>query len=309
MSWEYRVSFLMPVYGGEDFVADAIESVLDQTVDSVELVVVNDGSPDDSEAVIEEYLPHDDIVYVSQDNAGVTAATNRAIELASGEYLGVHPQDDVSEPDRLEKQVAVLDEHPDVGFVYSPATFVDLDGEPFTTWGNWRGEGRVDAAAFFEKLYREGMFLASPSVLFRRDHITDDERPWGDPDLRVVSDWEHWLVAAQHYDAVYEMADPIVRMLRDDDHANLGRSSDTVFAEEKVVLRRIRRQYADGDPPVTRRHFARAMSNHSVRELRYRLYETGEYLGGLRATLRALRYDPRNGDLYREYGSILRSLF
>lgn len=308
MSWEYRVSFLIPVYGGEDYVADAIESVLDQSFDAVELVIVNDGSPDDSESVIQEYLPHEDITYVSQENQGVTAATSRAITLASGEYLGVHPQDDQSLPGRLERQVEILDEHPDVGLVYSPAEFVDLQGEVFTTWGDWKGPGKIDAAEFFIDLYVEGMSIASPSVLFRRDHLPDGSNPWGDPALKVVSDWEHWLDAAQYYDAVYELADPVVRMLRDENHANIGRASDTVFAEEKTVLRRMRWRYANGDPPVTRRTYARAMSNHSLREVRYRLYEQGDFVAGARAGCRTVLYNPFNADLYREVGSAVGSL-
>jgi len=304
MPRQYRVSFLMPVYGGEDYVADAIESVLDQSLDSVELVIVNDGSPDDSERVIEQFLPHEDITYVRQENQGVTAATSTAITLANGEYLGVHPQDDISLPGRLERQVAILDENPDVGLVYSPAEFVNLQGEVFTSWGDWKGAGKIDAGEFFSDLYIEGMSIASPSVLFRRDHLPDGPHPWGDPDLRVVSDWEHWLDAAQYYDAVYEMADPIVRMLRDEGHANLGRRSETVFAEEKVVLRRLRWRYAGGNPPVTRRRFVRAMSNHSLREMRYRLYDQGDYASGARAGLRTALYNPLNVDLYREFADI-----
>ena len=309
MSWEYRVSFLMPVYGGEDYVADAIESVLEQSFDSVELVIVNDGSPDDSEGVIEQYLPHQDITYVSQENRGVTAATSKAITLANGEYLGVHPQDDQSLPGRLKRQVEILDEHPDVGLVYSPAEFVDLQGEVFTTWGDWQRPGKIDASEFFTDLYVEGMSIASPSVLFRRDHLPEGPHPWGDPDLRVVSDWEHWLDAAQHYDAVYEMDAPVVRMLRDDEHANLGRRSDIVFAEEKTVLRRIRWRYPNGDPPVTRRRYARAMSNHSLRELRFRLYDQGDFVAGARAGLRTALYNPLNVDLYREFASAAGAVF
>lgn len=308
MSWQYRVSFLMPVYGGEDYVGDAIESVLDQSLDSVELVIVNDGSRDDSERVIEQYLPHEDISYVRQENQGVTAATSKAITLANGEYLGVHPQDDISLPGRLEQQVEILDGHPDVGLVYSPAEFVDLQGEVFTTWGDWQGPGKIDANEFFSDLYVEGMSIASPSVLFRRDHLPDGPHPWGDPGLRVVSDWEHWLDAAQYYDTVYEMADPIVRMLRDEGHANIGRASDTVFAEEKIILRRLRWRYADGDPPVTRRRFTRGMSNHSLREMRYRLYDQGDYAGGARAGLMSLLYNPLNADFYRECAEVGRSV-
>ena len=301
------VSFIMPVYGGEEFVGEAIESVLAQTREDWELVVINDGSPDDSEAVIEAYLDDDRIRYFTQENQGVTETTNRGIAYAEGEYLSIHPQDDVSYPDRLERQVAVLDREPDVGMVYAPAQFVNLAGEEGRVWGDWRGEGRVPGADVFRELYVNGMFVASPSVVFRRDHITDPDEPWGDPALQVVSDWEHWMHAAQHYDA-YELATPTIRMTRDEDHTNLTNRRETVFAEERVVLKRLRETYADGDPPVTGGMYRRALSNYHLRRLRHYLYERRAFGAGLRSGLRAFGTDPANPELYGEAASILGAL-
>jgi len=307
MSWNYTVSLLMPVYNGENHVADAIESVLAQTLESVELIIINDGSSDGSEAVVDRYLPHDDITYVSQDNQGFTETVNRAIGLADGEYLGIHPQDDRSVPDRLEKQVDILDRMPAVGFVYSPARFVDLQGDELMIWGDWHGEGRVPKKELFYQLYVNGMSIASPSVIFRRDHITDVDQPWGDPELAVASDWEHWMIAAQQYDA-YEMGEPLVEMLRDAEHSHLAGRMETVLDEERTVLRRLRTRFANGDPPVTNETFSRAMSNYYLREFRYRLYEQRAYGKGIRATLQSFRYNPHNTDLYDEYGAILSEL-
>jgi len=301
------VSLIMPVYDGEAFVADAIESVLAQTYDDWELIVIDDGSNDGTAAVVEGFLPHDAIRFYSQDNRGVTATTNRGIELARGEFLGIHPQDDVSYPDRLERQVAVFEEYPDVGLVYSPAQFVDLDGEETMVWGGWHGEGRVPGAELFRQLYVDGMCIASPSVLFRRDHLRGRAEPWGDPSLRIVSDWEHWLDAAQYYDA-YEMAAPTIEMLRDEAHGNLASRRREVFAEERIVIRRVRSKHADGTPPVTRRMFAKAMSNHHLRALRYHLYEERALAAGLASALGAFLYNPVNADLYREFGSMVRTL-
>ncbi|QSG11321.1 Glycosyl transferase family 2 [Halapricum desulfuricans] len=307
MVGDSTVSFVMPVYAGEDFVGDAIESVLAQTYDDWELVIINDGSPDDSETVIEQYLEDERIRYFTQDNKGVTETMNRGVRYAEGEYLSIHPQDDISYPDRLERQVAVLDRNPGVGLVYAPAQFVDLDGEEGQVWGDWRGEGRIPGADVFRELYVNGMFIASPSVVFRRDHITNEDRPWGDPELRVVSDWEHWMHAAQHYDA-YELGTPIIRMTRDEDHTNLTNRRETVFVEERVVLERIRETYAYGTPPVTRRTFRRAVSNHHLRKLRHYLYERRAYVAGIRSGLRAFGVDPTNPELYNEALLILSGL-
>ena len=240
MSWEYEVTFLMPVYNGEAFVADAIESVRSQTMDAVQLVVVNDGSTDDSEAIVEQYLPDEDIVYVSQTNRGATAAVNTAMRLADGRYVGVHPQDDVSLPDRAERQADVLDRHPEAGFVYAPAVFVDLDGEAHATWGDWRGEGLLDSEDVFRELYVNGMFIASPAVLFRRDHVTDHRHPWGDPDLRIVSD-DGYAVCVEVPDAL----DALIALRRDEVRLADAEAYPTRFvgpsvAGERCVKGRVR---------------------------------------------------------------------
>lgn len=305
MSWEYKTSVVMPVYNGEDLVGDAIESVLSQTLDAVELVVLNDGSTDDSKAVIEQYLPRPNVTYVEQENKGVTKTVNRGIRLANGEYLTVHPQDDTSVPSRLETQVTILEEYPDVGFVYSPASFVDLEGNELNEWGQWRGEGRVPSDELFYELYVGGMFIASPSVLFRRDHLSDTRHPWGKPDLEIVSDWEQWMAAAQHYDAAYELGEPMVEMLRDEEHDNLASRTGQVLQEEKTILKRVRREFASGSPPVTRRHFWKAMSNYYVRELRYRLREERDYAGAVRTAAKSFMYNPFNKTLYYEYAKTI----
>jgi len=307
MSWDYKVSAIMPVYNGEEFVGDAIDSVLSQTLDSVELVVVDDGSTDGSAEVIEQYLPDDRIQFFTQENQGVTETTNRGIRKARGELLTIHPQDDFSKPDRFEKQIAVLEENPDVGLVYTPAMFIDFDGNELGEWGSWREGERIPSRELFYKLYVDGNFLASPAVVFRRDHLDDDQRPWGDPDMDVASDWEHWLDAAQHYDA-YELPDPLLKMQRDPDHDYLGGRRETVLEEEKVVLQRVRERYADGPTPVTRRHYARAMSNHYLRELKFRLREEEDYRASARLAMKIFALNPLNRGLYYEFVRFASSL-
>jgi glycosyltransferase involved in cell wall biosynthesis len=303
MEWEYDLSVVMPVYNGEEFVADAIDSVLSQTLESIELVIINDGSTDSSEEIIQQYLPDPDITYVSQENKGVTETTNRGIRLSEGEYLTIHPQDDVSRPHRFETQMEIIRSE-DVNFVFTPAIFVDFDGNELSTWGRWQGGGRIPSDEAFYKLYTEGVSIASPSVVFGRDHIhDDDETPWGDPDLDIVSDWQHWLVALQHSDA-YEVSEPLIEMLRDEDHDNLGSRRSQVYDEERLVIKRIRDRFQDGPHPVKRRHYAIAMSNYHFREVNHRLNDQN-YLQSMRLTLKSLCYNPFNVKVYRKYAGLL----
>src|SRR6267154_1483950 len=111
-----RVSVVIPVYNGERYLADAIQSVLDQTYQKFEVIVVDDGSTDGSARVAKRFGGA--IRYVHQSNGGVSKARNTGITLAQGTYLAFLDQDDLWLPDKLAVQVAYLDSHPEVGVVY-----------------------------------------------------------------------------------------------------------------------------------------------------------------------------------------------
>lgn len=107
-----KVSVIMPVYGVEKYVGRAIESVLNQTLVDLELLVVDDGSPDGSGAICDRYAARDSRVRVfHQENAGAPAARNRAMDHARGEYLCFLDADDWAEPAMLEEMYALGVEH------------------------------------------------------------------------------------------------------------------------------------------------------------------------------------------------------
>ncbi len=124
-----KVSVIIPVYNGERFISEAIRSVLMQTLDSqeYEVVVVDDGSTDGSAEKIQEYRGR--IVYVSQRNAGVSAARNAGVNIARGEYIAFLDQDDLFRADKLEKMTLYLDTHPEHGMVYSYLARIDHTGK------------------------------------------------------------------------------------------------------------------------------------------------------------------------------------
>ena len=113
-----KVSVLTPIYKTDErFLREAIESVLDQTFRDFELLLLDDCPDDTRESVVRSY---DDrrIVYLRNErNLGITASRNKLIDLAKGEYLAVFDHDDICRPERLAKQVAYLDAHPDCGVV------------------------------------------------------------------------------------------------------------------------------------------------------------------------------------------------
>ena len=123
------VSVVMPVYNREKYVAEAIESILEQTFSDFELIIVDDGSEDRSPEIIREYVGRDDRVRSlrQERNMGVSYARNRGINDACGDYIAFMDSDDVSLPTRLEKQLRFLQQHPEIGAVGVGAKRVNHD--------------------------------------------------------------------------------------------------------------------------------------------------------------------------------------
>ena len=99
------VSVLFPVYNGEVYLEEAIHSILDQNYDNFEIIIINDGSIDDSSAVIQNFSDSRIRFYENRTNQGLAFTLNRAINLSKGDYLARQDQDDISLPERFEKQV------------------------------------------------------------------------------------------------------------------------------------------------------------------------------------------------------------
>jgi glycosyltransferase involved in cell wall biosynthesis len=102
-----------------------VKSVLSQTFHDWELIIVDDGSTDDTKKKIEPYLDDTRITYVWQTNQGQAAARNKAYQLSKGKYVAILDSDDYWAPQKLEKQVILLDSHPEVGLAYTGAIKVD----------------------------------------------------------------------------------------------------------------------------------------------------------------------------------------
>jgi glycosyltransferase involved in cell wall biosynthesis len=103
------ISVLLPVYNGQAYLRQAIDSILNQSYQDFELVIVNDGSSDSSVDIVSSYSD-ERIVLINQENVGLPGALNRAIEVAKGQYLARHDQDDVSLPMRFEEQLRLMQE-------------------------------------------------------------------------------------------------------------------------------------------------------------------------------------------------------
>ena len=122
-----QVSVIMPSYNKEKYIGEAIESIIRQTFSDWELIIIDDCSTDHSVEVIRSYQDDRIRFYENSFNIGIAEIRNRGIALATGKYIALLDADDISLPERLEKEIAFLDEYPEVDVVFGG--FKEIDGE------------------------------------------------------------------------------------------------------------------------------------------------------------------------------------
>ena len=135
MSNAIKISVIMSVYNGEAYLAEAIDSVLAQSFKDFELIVINDCSTDKTAELLEDYASRDARVKVhtNEVNLRLPSSLNKAISLAEGKYIARMDADDICLPDRLEKQYAFMEEHPDVSL--SSCRFMTLKNGVISSGG------------------------------------------------------------------------------------------------------------------------------------------------------------------------------
>lgn len=116
-----KISVLMPTYNRADFLSKSVESILSQEYKNFELIIVDDGSTDDSWILLWNYLKYDSRVriYFNKKNHGISYTRNRLLDLAKGNYLACIDSDDLSYPNRLRRQSQYMEKHPDIAVTFS----------------------------------------------------------------------------------------------------------------------------------------------------------------------------------------------
>jgi glycosyltransferase involved in cell wall biosynthesis len=127
------ITVLMPAYNAQDYIREAIESVLAQTFTDFEFIIVNDGSTDSTEEIIRSYKD-ERIKLINQPNAGVIGALNTGLQYAKGKYTARFDADDVCYPQRLKVQYEFMEAHPEYVLTGSAADFIDMEGNYLFEW-------------------------------------------------------------------------------------------------------------------------------------------------------------------------------
>ena len=124
------VTVLLPVYNGSLFLRESIDSILRQTYTNIDLLLIDDGSTDDSLDIIASYTDSRIRLEKNEKNMGLTATFNKGVDLSRGKYVARMDADDIALDTRLEKQVAYLESHPEVTMIDTIMEYIDKDGNP-----------------------------------------------------------------------------------------------------------------------------------------------------------------------------------
>lgn len=206
------VSVNLCCYNSEKFLEETLQSVFAQTFTDWELVIINDGSKDSTDAIIRRHIAEGrNIVYHPQPNAGLGASRNKAIELSSGKYIALIDHDDVWEPRKLELMVPRF-ERDEVALVYSNAEIVNAANERIGSYAGAMHRGRVLPELFLND------FIACSTVMMRRSAV--DASGSFRRDLHIAEEYELFLRLAAKYEFDY-VDQPLMRWRLHENNASL----------------------------------------------------------------------------------------
>ena len=201
---EPAITVLLPVHNGAVFLKKAIDSVLSQTFSNFELLIINDGSTDNSEEIILSYTDDRIRCVRNEKNLGLIETLNKGIDLARGHYIARMDADDICVRDRLEMQKDFLDQNRDVSFVATTVTIIDEKDTPTGIWNLDRETVTTDA---IRNTMVQKNCISHPSVMGR---TTDFKTLRYKTYQKNIEDYDLWLRALNRGLKIAKLSTPLL---------------------------------------------------------------------------------------------------
>ena len=191
------VSVVMNVHNGEKYLEEAIRSILNQSYRHFEFIIINDGSTDATQSILDHLQGEDDRLQVfHQEQRGIYYSANRGCSAAKGKYIARFDADDISFSERLERQVAFLEEHPQVAALGTAVIRINEDGDPIETYTPPIKPSQVKAAMPYWDP------IVQPTVMMRKDNFLQLN---GYREVyRLAGDYDLWMRMSEQF----ELAEP-----------------------------------------------------------------------------------------------------
>jgi len=184
------ISIIVPVYNAEKYLKATIESLLRQTYRDFELIAIDDGSTDNSWAILQSFTDPRLRILRNNANRGIVCTRNRGLSEMKGKYYAPFDADDIAHPTKLEKQIHFLESNPDFGMVGSWVRIIDGNGRP--TGKIWRLNAPAELIPSI-LLFRN--YFAQSALLIRKEAIPKE----GYPDYSICQDYGMWIEIAKNW--------------------------------------------------------------------------------------------------------------
>ncbi len=235
------ISVLMSVYNGEAYLTEAVDSILTQSLRDFEFVIINDGSTDGTGPLLRKHAAQDNrIVLIEQENTGLVGALNNGLAVARAPYIARMDADDIALPDRLARQHAYLETHPDIAVLGAAITLIDEHNQRIRDIAYPQGDAEI--SAFIKK----GSPIAHPVVMMRTAII----RALGGyrAAYRHAEDYDLWLRVFEHH-RLDNLPDLLLRYRQHDNKVGVRHATQQGLAT--TVARVTHRLRTSGRPDPT----------------------------------------------------------
>lgn len=276
------VSVIIPTYNYGQYITKAVDSVLNQTYSDYEIIIVDDGSTDDTALRLKEHLdrPGSIISYHYQDNRGPAAARNRGIELSAGQYIAFCDSDDTWLPTKLAEQIGFLEGHPEHMMVFSDFSQIKDDGEHEESYFKKREIHPERFKDHFQELIMTGMYMY-PSTVVLRKKVFDEIGKFNER-YRVGEDREMFMRITRTFPVGFVDKCLVTRFY------HVGSTSLHTFrlhSNQIILLNDILREFP---LPENLRRVVKKMLKLSNYELGYFFYANSEYKKAIPCLLKSV---------------------
>lgn len=233
-----KVSVLMSVYNGEPYLRESIDSILDQTIQDFEFIIINDASTDRTPAILDEYQKKDRriIILSNETNLGLAASLNRGLLRARGEFIARQDDDDISMPDRLELELAYMESNRKCGILGGGSLGIETDGSQAPDWLPPETDRLIRWVALFSNPFVHAAILLRKAVLDKFNLCYNEN-------LACSQDYDLWTRLLPHCEG-HNLQKYVVQR-----RAHLASISQKRRDEQAAIAREISKKQLDAIAP------------------------------------------------------------
>lgn len=284
------VSVILPTYNCANFLSESVGSILSQTYHSYEIIVIDDGSTDNTKEVLHPFMQR--ITYINlEQNKGLPAARNVGIRSAQGEYIAFIDADDLWLPEKLQTDIEYFEKYRDAGMVYSKHMNIDEKGRVL----GGTPKRRLPSGNIFIQLFSEQNFIIASSVIVRKEVF--ETTGLFDEQLFNCQDWDMWLRIAFYF-KVAGINKPLVKYRHNP--RSLSKNRNNVLKYQKLVIDKIYNTFKAEGNGLCEKVYKKRLASHYAKAGRYYLRIGDKGLANENFRL-SLKYDPFSFRTIRYY--------